>query len=337
MKLHFQNQRLQWLIGGVAAALLIGGAVIAQEVAGEAPAAPVAPAKPIAALITANADRGLLLGIAKAGDEMIAVGGNGVIVRSTDGRSWSQVASPIDTALNAVTFADAQHGWAVGHDAVILGTTDGGANWAIQNFQPELYAPIFAVHAIDAQTVFAVGAFGMIKVTADGGKHWANVDAPAISEEKLHINAIARLADGKLVVAGEHGLVGVSVDGLQWKRLTTPYEGSFFGILPWGAKGAIAFGMRGNVYRNDDLDAGSWHKVETGTTASYFGGERLDDGRLVLTGAEGSVMVIDGEGHAAPAKDLKFGANDATLTGSLLNGEALVVVGETGARQLPKL
>lgn len=315
-----------------AAAFMLSG-VVAFAIADDtsATAASSSAAKPIPALLIANAERGMLLGIARAGDQIVAVGGNGVIVRSVDGKSWRQSKSPVDTALNAVGFADATHGWAVGHDSVILGTTDGGATWVMQNFQPALNAPIFSILPLSAQKALAVGAFGLIKATDDAGATWRDVDAPAISSDKLHLNSIARINDGKLVVAGEHGLVGVSADGLQWQRIATQYEGSFFGVLPWGAKGAIAFGMRGNVYACEDVDVPAWKKIETATTASFFGGEKLPDGAVILTGSDNTVLKIQADGSVALTKNVsREGSGDNSLTGSLTTASSEIMIGESG-------
>lgn len=317
----------------LALAIVIGRAFADQEVA--TPLSPAA-AAPIPALLVASAERSMLLGVAKAGDHIVAVGGNGVIVRSADAKSWRQVNSPVDTALNAVVFSDRTHGWAVGHDAVILGTSDGGVTWAIQNFQPDLNAPIFSVLALSNEKVLAVGAFGLIKQTEDGGKTWKDVDAPAISSDKLHLNGIAKINSGKLVVAGERGLVGVSADGLQWSRIATPYEGSFFGVLPWGDKGAIIYGMRGNVYLCDDLDAANWKKVETSTTASFFGGEVLAGGVVLLTGSENTALKIQPSGIvSAIRRPAGRGGAENSLTGSLKTALAEIVVGESGVEVIP--
>lgn len=317
----------------LALAIFIGRAFADQEVA--TPLSPAA-AAPIPALLVAGAERSMLLGVANAGDHIVAVGGNGVIVRSTDAKSWRQVNSPVDTALNALAFSDRMHGWAVGHDAVILGTSDGGVTWAIQNFQPDLNAPIFSVLALSNERVLAVGAFGLIKQTEDGGKTWKDVDAPAISSDKLHLNGIAKINSGKLVVAGERGLVGVSADGLQWSRIATPYEGSFFGVLPWGDKGAIIYGMRGNVYLCDDLDAASWKKVETSTTASFFGGEVLAGGVVLLTGSENTALKIQPSGIvSAIGRPAGRGGAENSLTGSLKTASAEIVIGESGIEVIP--
>jgi len=321
------------IFSGCAAALVLSTivvAAIADDAAGTATSVPVA--KPIPALLISNAERGMLLGIARAGDQIVAVGGNGVIVRSADGKSWRQSKSPVDTAFNAVGFADATHGWAVGHDSVILGTSDGGATWAIQNFQPDLNAPIFSILPLSAQKAIVVGAFGLIKTTDDAGVTWRDIDAPAISSDKLHLNSIAKLNNGKFAVAGERGLVGVSADGLQWTRIATQYEGSFFGILPWKEKGAIAFGMRGNVYACDDLDAPAWKKIETATTASFFGGETLAGGSVLLTGSDGTALTVLSDGSASALKKISKGSNsDSSLTGSLKIPSGEIFIGESGA------
>lgn len=308
---------------------------VGEESAGAGAAAPASSAKPIPALLIANAERGMLLGIARAGEHIVAVGGNGVIVRSTDGKSWRQSKSPVDTAFNALAFADAKHGWAVGHDSVILGTADGGATWAMQNFQPEANAPIFSILTLSPQKVFVVGAFGLIKTTDDAGKIWRDVDAPAISSDKLHLNGITKLNSGKFAVAGERGLVGLSADGVEWTRIATPYEGSFFGILPWKEKGIMAFGMRGNVYICDDADAPVWQKIETATTSSFFGGESQANGDVLLTGSDSTVLTVRADASVVPAKKVsKDGNSEGSLTGSLKRGTSAILIGEAGVMTL---
>src|SRR5882672_2395982 len=74
------------------------------------------------------APRMLLLDAATVGSDVIAVGERGTILTSNDAaKSWHRATVSATATLTAVTFADnARHGWAVGHDALILATTDGG-------------------------------------------------------------------------------------------------------------------------------------------------------------------------------------------------------------------
>jgi photosystem II stability/assembly factor-like uncharacterized protein len=51
------------------------------------------------------------------------------LVSRDAGKTWKKVTG---VPLLRVHFADADHGWAVGADRVLLGTTDGGATWAPQ-------------------------------------------------------------------------------------------------------------------------------------------------------------------------------------------------------------
>ena len=77
----------------------------------------------------------LLTAIASAGDRLVAVGSRGHVLVSADGGSqWKQVPVPVRGLLTEVRFVGAQTGWAVGHDATILKTIDGGESWTLQHF-----------------------------------------------------------------------------------------------------------------------------------------------------------------------------------------------------------
>lgn len=281
----------------------------------------------------------LLLDITNTGEHLIAVGDRGAVIASNDGEHWVQVQTPTRSTLTAVAFADAKSGWAVGHDAVILHTADGGKTWALQNFEPELEKPLLDVLAIDANTVFAVGAYGLLYRTDDGGANWNEVDTP-IREDELHFNAIARLNSGELFIAGEQGKLAVSPDGgTTWELLASPYEGSYFGALPRGDKGVLIFGLRGNVYASDDA-RGNWTAIDVGTIATLFGGSLLGDGSPVLAGLAGELRHVGGDGKVTDIPvtveetDAKGQTREKTLSGTLSAvlpfGERLLVVGENG-------
>lgn len=317
-----------------AASALVAAVLTAQD-----PAPTAASAKdlrPRPAEMAPLASKNLLLAIAKAGERYVAVGDRGVILVSADGERWEQVASPVHATLTAVSFADERHGWAVGHDAAILYTADGGSSWTLQHFAPEEAKPLLGVLALDAQRAYAVGAYGLFLETADGGAQWAPLDAPEILEEGLHLNALVRLGNGELFMVGETGLLGVSADGAQWKRLTVPYEGSLFGALPRGDKGAIVFGLRGNVLVSDDVRSNQWTPVDTQTVQSMFGGARLQDGTTVLVGADGEILMIGADGAVrrarGPQDERSLGSG--TLSGVLQRNGGVLVVGELGVNRI---
>ena len=59
-----------------------------------------------------------------------AVGGNGTILRTTDGgENWVSQTSGTNNILYGVSFTDANNGTAVGDSVTIIRTIDGGGNW----------------------------------------------------------------------------------------------------------------------------------------------------------------------------------------------------------------
>ena len=237
----------------------------------------------------------------------------------------------MQATLTGLSFADADHGWAVGHDAAILATVDGGQHWSVQHFDAEARKPLLNLLFTDVNRGYAIGAFGLFLATDDGGATWAELDAPEIRKEGLHLNALTRLDDGNLLLVGEAGMLGISADGHQWERLKSPYEGSFFGALPFGAHGAIAFGLRGNAYFSADPRSNQWTKIDIGSNLSLFGGARLPNGETVLVGADSSIIVLDAAGAVKTRLSKEAGAlGSGALVAALPWHKGLLMAGELG-------
>jgi photosystem II stability/assembly factor-like uncharacterized protein len=228
------------------------------------------------------ASQSLLLDVTLAGDRAVAVGERGHILISDDyGRSWSQRPAPTRATLTAVTFAGPQHGWAVGHDNVILHTRDGGLSWQHQ------YAPggpeirHLDVHFLDERRGLVVGAYGVGAVTADAGESWEIIQ---IHEEELHLNRISRGPDGRMYLAVEAGDILLSTDsGDSWEPMDSPYDGSFFGVLPLSARTLLAYALRGHAFRTTDGGDG-WSAVEMPAPVLIAHAVRLASGPIVLAG-----------------------------------------------------
>ncbi|WP_293397726.1 YCF48-related protein [Nevskia sp.] len=305
------------------------------------PAAAEAVAKPIAPRSSEIAGRAVnnpLLRVVNTGKHYVAVGVYGHILISADGAKWNQVASPVDVMLTSVTFADENNGWAVGHDAVILHTADGGETWKQQNFQPELNKPLFDVLFLDAQTGFAVGAYGLMLATTDGGSTWAQVAANPVTEGERHFNALAKLGDGSLMVVGEAGTIGVSADrGLTWTKLTTPYESSLFCVIAAGDKGALIGGLRGNSFYSADVRVGSWKKMQTNSDQSLFGMAALPGDKVAMVGLNATLLIFEpGKPvHSVPIIDKLGNRQTESLSWLTMAPDGgLIVVGDAGVQRL---
>lgn len=118
------------------------------------------------------ADQALTLDVITTEGGLVAVGARGHVLLSADGTLWHQAEHvPTQATLTRITSADGRL-WAVGHDTVIIASDDGGEEWQLQNFEPELEQPLLDVHFFDGERGVAIGAYGLYMTTTDGGESW---------------------------------------------------------------------------------------------------------------------------------------------------------------------
>ncbi|MVV48011.1 glycosyl hydrolase [Pseudomonas sp. PB120] len=320
------------------------------------------PAKPSALAVSSP-----LLGAARAGDRLVAVGQRGHILYSDDhGKDWKQAAVPVSADLNAVNFPSPSQGWAVGNDGVVLHSNDGGETWtkqldgrqigtllvkhygALASAEPanEQWAqlaadgqrlieegadkPLLDVWFANERFGYAVGAFNLILRTEDGGQHWTPFQDRVDNPQGLHLNAIAATGDA-LFIVGEQGLLLKWNDAEQrFAAVESPYQGSFFGVI--GKPGEVlVYGLRGHVFRSKDGGA-SWTELSTGLQVSITAATADAKGRFLLFSQGGQMLVDADNGNAltlVPQQNL------APSAGAIFGPDGwLVLVGSRGARAL---
>lgn len=259
---------------------------------------------PQSAIASERAAHSLLIDAAQAGKRLVVVGDRGHILYSDDqGETWTQAQVPSRQLLTAVYFVDAQHGWAVGHDAQVLASDDGGVTWRKQFEDLEREAPLLDVLFVDTRHGFAVGAYGALLETRDGGQQWQDISERLDNPDQLHLNAIARVTDRGLFIVGEQGsMFRSSDDGQSWTSVHGPYEGSLFGVLGTARPATLlAYGLRGNLLRSSDF-GDTWQRITLSTERGPFaaglsGAALLADGRVVLVGNAGSVLLSEDGGE----------------------------------------
>ncbi|MBI5767512.1 MAG: hypothetical protein HZA93_06935 [Verrucomicrobia bacterium] len=277
--------------------------------------------------------RMLLLDGAVVGPDLVVVGERGTILRSGDqAQTWQAVASTTHATLTAVTFApDARHGWAVGHDALILATADGGRTWA-KSWQGESLADsLLDVLAIDERRVLAVGAYNLCLATDDGGKTWTR---RKILDEDYHLNRLSRGPTDTFYLAGEHGTLLRSKDqGATWTRIATTYDGSFYGILPYARTLLLAHGLRGRAFRSTD-DGETWKPIDVAVPVLLPTAVRLKSGTIILAGQSRALWISRDNGNTYTDWPVSLTTAIAELL-ELADGRILAL-GEAGVTILPK-
>lgn len=285
-------------------------------------AAPVGDAVDRPAIAARQVERAVLLGAAQAGPRIVAVGERGLVALSDDGLGWTQAATPVSVTLTAVRFADETHGVAVGHAGTVLSTEDGGRRWtrrldgrrlaqlaletarsggdarALKDAE-RLVAdgadkPLLDVLMLDAKRWIVIGAYGFVFATDDAGERWVSWMPRLDNPKGLHLFALRRQGEA-LLIAGEQGLVLLSGDGgHSFRRLETPYKGSFFSAEFTGANEIVLAGLRGNVWRS--VDGGtSWSAITSPMPVSITATAIGADGALLAVNQAGFVMALRGD------------------------------------------
>jgi photosystem II stability/assembly factor-like uncharacterized protein len=272
----------------------------------------------------------LLVDAERFRNRIVAVGDRGYIVISDDfGKSWRRAKSPPAPLLTAVDFLDDQLAIAVGHDSVILTTSDGGENWTQQFSAPSEQRPLLDVNFVKKDFAVAVGAYGAYYESTDAGKTWT---ARKINADDKHFNVVLELGGGAMLILGEAGTILTSSDwGKNWSPVPSPYKGSFFGALVSDDAAVIAFGMRGRIYRSTDKGK-TWKQVDNASTAALLGGEKLPDGSLVLAGSAGTALVSRDNGQSFVP--VATGTTRSFAKPILGDTDKVLLLGETGAREV---
>ncbi len=308
---------LSRLAGAVLALFMLGGVVQAEVSPAPALKVPLAP-------------RVVFLGLAAPGERVVAVGERGVVIRSDDqGGTWTQSDVPVRATLTAVTFVDAQTGFAVGHDAVVLKTADGGVTWSLLNFEPDSQVVLLNVRFRDPSHGYVVGSNGQLWTTGDGGGSWQRTTLAVEDWYQNHIFDVAWTADGTTLAVAEKGVLYRAQAGAAFTPIESPYDGSFFGAQALADGRVVIFGMNGHAFVSADAGT-TWQVIDTGTRQFLLAGGLLPDGALLIAGGGGTVLRVDPLTQQVSAGQLP---ERNGITAVLPTGDALYVATEAGGVQ----
>lgn len=275
-----------------------------------------------------NATMAPLLAAAVAGHRLVAVGDHGVVLLSDDGRSFRQAkAVPTNTMLTTVQFLDQQHGFAGGHDGVVLRTDDGGETWALLRATPGAEQPILSLHFDSPEHGMAVGLYGWAIETGDGGHTWHDVHIGSGDDADRHLFYVFASGSGALLIAGEAGTIFRSVDGgKSWQAQSTGNKGSLWYGSALADGTLLLCGMRGHLYRSGD-DGMTWQSVATNTTESLTGIAERPDGTVIVVGMGGTMLRSNDRGRSFT---LTLTRGREPLTGVVADGPRLLLLSMTG-------
>ncbi|MFT5837731.1 MAG: photosystem II stability/assembly factor-like uncharacterized protein [Flavobacteriales bacterium] len=297
--------------------------------------------------------KSLLLDIIHTDTKLIAVGERGHILLSSDGKQWSQASVPNLSTLTAIDFVG-NNGWAVGHDATILKSHDGGENWEVQYFAPENERPFLDVLFFNESQGIAVGAYGVFYRTTNAGKTWLPEIHPEflnpddqeylneIKEEDEafyleemasilpHLNRLSQKGE-RTYIAGEAGLLAFSDNyGVSWKKMNINYYGSFFDIVHTESDRIFAVGLRGSLFEYD-AEEERWNSLKSGTTSSLNSIISIDSATTLVVGNNGAQVII-GPQQVSFIKN----KNGKSIMNGISKDNVIITVTDIGIQQIQK-
>jgi photosystem II stability/assembly factor-like uncharacterized protein len=249
-----------------------------------------------------GATTAMMLAVARAGTRLVAVGDHGVVLLSDDGGNSFRQAHfvPVSSTLSSVWFADASHGWAVGHWGVVLSSSDGGETWKLQRSDISVDQPLFSVYFKNAKEGWAVGLWSLMLHTVDGGASWTTVTLPpppGFKRADRNLYQIFADSAGTLYIACEQGRVLRSTDGgATWTYLETGYTGSLWTGVALAHGVVLVGGLRGSIYRSTD-GGSTWTRIETNYKSSITDMVQLDQNSIVAVALDG-VSFVSHDGGA---------------------------------------
>lgn len=208
-------------------------------------------------------------------------------------QNWNwQNPLPQGSNLYSVFFTDANTGYSVGLDGLILKTTNAGNSWITQNSGTT--NSLLGVHFIDADTGFVVGGSSTFLKTTNGGATWSSLPAGSPL-----LNAVFFTSSNIGYVVGSNGssaTIRKTIDGgLSWTtQITTPVT-AFNSVYFCNDTTGYVVGNGGRIFKTTN-GGNTWTQQVSGVTTSLFSvyftdenhGYAGDYGRILRTTDGGS-------------------------------------------------
>ena len=292
------------------------------------------------------ASKSLLLGLASAGDRIVAVGERGHILYSDNaGDSWTQAKVPTRQMLTAVHFVDQRRGWSVGHDGLVLVSDDGGVGWRIQRdgiaaqAQANLSARERAHQKIRSLEAAAATAEGEQATELALQLEDANMDledADLALQEAVFTSPLMDVwfqdKEHGWAVGAFGTLLATEDGGSTWrddsKRLQNPDEFHLNAVTGDGAGRVFIAGEGGTMYRSKDSGL-TWEALPIFYQGSWFGLVYAPDPEVLLVfGLRGNLYRSTDFGESW---DVITNDSQATIAGGSADARGrIVLVGAIG-------
>jgi serine/threonine protein kinase/photosystem II stability/assembly factor-like uncharacterized protein len=263
-----------------------------------------------------------LQGVVWSGSVFVAVGKNGTILVSPNGKNWTDRSSSSGTQqdLNGINWSSSLGLFvAVGNSDTILTSHDNGQSWSLQ--QPTNVSQNLNAISWSKSKFVIVGDGGTVLISTDG-QNWS---APASPVTSYNLTAI-RGTGSQFTAVGNNGRILISPDGETWTDESLAGSPASLPNLEGVRSGSdyVAVGDAGTIATSSN--GKNWNLLQSTVTSQNLKGIAWSGSLFVVVGSSGTVLIsLNGQNWTTPDSHTTQGLSDVAWSGS-----QFVAVGNSG-------
>ncbi|WNC70433.1 YCF48-related protein [Thalassotalea psychrophila] len=290
-------------------------------------------------VISARAEHSLIMDISKTETKLIAVGERGhIVIQQSGQKKWSQVQVPVRVTLTSTFFIDDQNGWAVGHDGVVLSTTDGGQQWQklldgdTVNKMMIGYAEQLVENILNEIAVANEEEIDELNERLENFQYFVD-DSYAFGDEGASRPFLDVWFNNKNegFIVGAYGLILRTTDAgkswTPWTEKLNNMDGFHLNAINQIGDDLYIAAEAGTLFHSTDKGQ-TWNSLESPYEGSFFGIVGHQDQTLIAFGLRGNAFISHNKGNQW--LKIETGVDSSLYGGHKLNAEHFVLVGASG-------
>lgn len=220
-----------------------------------------------------------------------AVGEQAKMVESEDGGLTWITKNTSTGAFYSVAFPTRQSGWVIGSGGAIFHTNDGGATWGQQG-KGVTSEDLSEVAFVEPNVGWIVGGEGIVLHTEDAGNTWK----PEKSGAPSYLSFVTFINKQSGWASGSDGAIVHTEDGgATWKKQNSPTVRSLIGMSFPSATSGWVVGRKGTILHTED-GGSTWKTQASGTRVDMMSVAFVSPQSGWAVGRDGVILHTDDSG-----------------------------------------